>query len=82
MASGGVALLGSFLPFVDVDGQFGGTVTAWGDGLFPIAAYVAIFGLLQALAVGCPASPARGSHATSPASPCPRCTSPWAGSRR
>ncbi|MEJ7844054.1 MAG: hypothetical protein WKF93_00280 [Acidimicrobiales bacterium] len=54
MAAGGVALLGSFLPFVDVGGEFGVTISAWGDGLLPIATYVAIFGVLQALAVALP----------------------------
>lgn len=54
MAAGGVALLGSFLPFVDIGGEFGVTISAWGDGLLPIATYVAIFGVLQALAVALP----------------------------
>jgi hypothetical protein len=54
MAAGGVALLGSFLPFIDAGGEFGGTSSAWGEGLLPIATYVAIFGVLQALAVALP----------------------------
>ena len=51
MASGGVALLGSFLPFIDA-GPF--DASAWSDGLLPIATYVALFGVIQALAVALP----------------------------
>ncbi len=49
MASGAVCLLFSFFNFYKVDfgGQTEGT-SAWGSGLFPLATYVAIIGLVMA----------------------------------
>jgi hypothetical protein len=46
MAAGGVALIASFLPFWDPD--FGDSVSAWGEGLFPVATLI----MLYALAAG------------------------------
>lgn len=49
IASAAVALIGSFLPWIDV--SFGGaslTRTAWSDGLFPTFTWIALFGLVMA----------------------------------
>ncbi len=52
IASGAVAFLFSFFNFYKVDfgGETEGT-SAWGDGLFPIATFVAVFGLVMALQI-------------------------------
>lgn len=44
MVGGGATVIGSFLPFYTA--PFGGDVSAWSKGLFPVATYIALFGLL------------------------------------
>ena len=49
MASGALMLIGSFLDFFKVDFGFGSEgESAWGSGLFPIAIYPVLFGLIMA----------------------------------
>lgn len=47
MASGAVALIFSFFDFFDLDAPFGGGVSAWSGGLFPLATYIAIIGVIM-----------------------------------
>lgn len=48
MAGGGVVLIGSFLPFFTVSaGSLSDDRSAWGSGLFPLATYIAVCGLLM-----------------------------------
>lgn len=50
MASGAVALIFSFFDFYKVDSPFGGSngQSAWSGGLFPIATYIPIIGVIMA----------------------------------
>jgi hypothetical protein len=52
MAAGAVTLIFSFFPFFTFD-QFGESddVTAWGDGLFPVATLIVIFAVIAAVLV-------------------------------
>ena len=52
MAGGAVALIFSFLPFWSLDeGPIEDDVSAWGDGLFPVATLIVIFAVLAAVLV-------------------------------
>src|SRR5262245_3271405 len=53
MASGAVALIFSFFDFYKVDSPFGGSSgsSAWASGLFPIATYIPIIGVIMGVGV-------------------------------
>ena len=51
--SGAVALIGSFLDWLDFGGSIG--ANAWDEGLFPTFTWIALFGVIMALAVALPA---------------------------
>ena len=51
MAGGGVAFLASFLPFLSAGSQ---SKNAWGSGLFPLALFPALLGLIVALGAAAP----------------------------
>ncbi len=52
MAGGAVALIFSFLPFWSLDeGPIEDDVSAWGDGLFPVATLIVIFAVVAAALV-------------------------------
>lgn len=50
LASGAVALVASFLAWYDL-GSFGGSLSAWDSGLFPLATYVGILGGAMAVVI-------------------------------
>ena len=52
MAGGAVALIFSFLPFYTLDlGPVDDDVSAWGEGLFPVATLIVIFAVIAGLLV-------------------------------
>jgi hypothetical protein len=53
MAAGAVCLIFSFLPFYEIDfNGFGSDdVSAWGDGLFPVATLIVVFAVIAAVLV-------------------------------
>lgn len=52
MASGAVALIFSFFDFYKVDGPFGSdSQSAWSSGLFPLATYIPIIGVILGVGV-------------------------------
>ena len=49
MAAGAVCLIFSFLPFFTVDfNGFSDDISAWGDGLFPVATLIVVFTVIAA----------------------------------
>jgi hypothetical protein len=52
MAAGAVCLIFSFLPFFKIDiGGFSDDISAWGEGLFPVATLIVVFTVIAAVLV-------------------------------
>jgi hypothetical protein len=51
MAAGAVTLIASFLDFYKAPGGFGGSVSAWGKGLFPVTTILVVSVVLMAVLV-------------------------------